>query len=224
MKIINIRQLRVRLSFSISIHWFKSYNFLAASYSWIYANIATSMRLLVFPQMNSKITEKLNSNCYIYCLCKNLRYLYKCNRTACWLFTENIAFHARQWTDLKNIKDKTVVVFSDVTLNTRNAYSASTGEFTAPVRGHYTFTLIISTTQGALFSTQLAINGNSVSCNHIKGVFQWKKNYEILSSTGISKMETNDVVTIRLFDTGVFANKMWSSFSGFFVVVEFMFK
>lgn len=91
------------------------------------------------------------------------------------MLPDRIAFHARQWTDLKNIKDKAVVVFADVTLNTKNAYIASTGEFTAPVRGHYTFTLTISTTQGALFSTQLAINGNSVCCNHIKGVFQWKK-------------------------------------------------
>lgn len=106
-------------------------------------------------------------------------------------------------------------MFADVTLNTKNAYIASTGEFTAPVRGHYTFTLTISTTQGALFSTQLAINGNSVCYNYIKGISSGKKNYEILSSTAISKMETNDVVTIRLYDTGVFAYKMWSSFSGF---------
>lgn len=76
---------------------------------------------------------------------------------------------------MKNIKDKAVVVFADVTLNTKNAYIASTGEFTAPVRGHYTFTLTISTTQGALFSTQLAINGNSVCYNYIKGISSGKK-------------------------------------------------
>lgn len=116
---------------------------------------------------------------------------------------------------IKNIfKKKTVDVFADVTFNTGNAYSATIGEFTAPVRGHYSFTLTISTTQGALFRTQLAINGKYDGYNHIKGNSTWQ-NYKTLSSIVIVKMETTDVVTIRLYDTVVFAYKMWSSFSGF---------
>lgn len=112
------------------------------------------------------------------------------------------------------LKKKTVDVFADVTFNTGNAYSATIGEFTAPVRGHYSFTLTISTTQGALFRTQLAIYGKYDGYNHIKGNSSGE-NYKTLSSIVIVKMETNDVVTIRLYDTGVFAYKMWSSFSGF---------
>lgn len=86
------------------------------------------MHLLVFPQMNPNMTEKLILNGDIYCFCKNLRYRYKCNLIACGFFLQRslLAFHARQLTDQKNIKDKTVVVFADVTLNTRNAYSATT--------------------------------------------------------------------------------------------------
>lgn len=97
-------------------------------------------------------------------------------------------------------------MFADVTLNTKNAYLASTGEFTAPVRGHYTFTLTISTTQGALFSTQLTINGNSVCYNHIKGISSGKKTTRSCPQPPLVKWRQM---------TGVFANKMWSSFSGF---------
>lgn len=87
------------------------------------------MRLLVYPQINPKVTEKLISNDDIYCLCNNLRYLYECNLIACGsFFTPIIPFHARLLTDQKNIKDKAVVVFADVTLNTGNAYSATTGD------------------------------------------------------------------------------------------------
>lgn len=108
-------------------------------------------------------------------------------------------------------QDKAVVVFADVTLNTGNAYSATTGEFTAHVKGHFFFTWTISTTQGALVSTQLVINGNSVGYNLINGRSNGQ-NYE----TSINvKMEENVVITRRLYETGVFAYKMLSSFSGF---------
>lgn len=86
-------------------------------------------------------------------------------------------------------------MFADVTLNTGNAYRPTTGEFTAPVRGHYSFTWTISTTQGALFNTQLVINGKSVGYNHINGRSSGQ-NYETSSSTVIVKMEKNDVVAI----------------------------
>lgn len=54
--------------------------------------------------------------------------------------TEIIVFHARLSTDQKNIKDKAAVVFVQVTLNTGNAYSATTSELTSPVKRHYSFT------------------------------------------------------------------------------------
>lgn len=173
------------------------------------------MRLLVYPQINPKVTEKLISNDDIYCLCNNLRYLHECNLIACGIFFYRD--HCVSCTAIdssEKYQDNAVVVFADVTLNTGNAYSATTGEFTAHVKGHFFFTWTISTTQGALVSTQLVINGNSVGYNLINGRSNGQ-NYETSSSTVNVKMEENDVITRRLYETRVFAYKMLSSFSGF---------
>lgn len=86
------------------------------------------------------------------------------------------------------------VIFSDVTLNTGNAYNATTGEFTAPVKGHYSFTWTITTNGGTLFSTQLVFNGKPVSYNYVNG--KHGVNHE---------MESNDVVSIRAYDQGELA-------------------
>eukprot|EP00105_Crassostrea_gigas_P004909 XP_011418278.1 PREDICTED: heavy metal-binding protein HIP [Crassostrea gigas] len=129
---------------------------------------------------------------------------------------EVIAFHARLSTNMRNIKDKDVVVFGTVTLNTGKGYNPTTGKFTAPSRGHYSFTWTIATDAGYMFSTQLVINGNPVSYNHVNGKTGSGNNYETGSSTVILKMEKNDVVSILLHDAGVFvARPDWSSFSGF---------
>eukprot|EP00105_Crassostrea_gigas_P004910 XP_011418280.1 PREDICTED: heavy metal-binding protein HIP-like [Crassostrea gigas] len=127
---------------------------------------------------------------------------------------EVIAFHARPSTDLRNLKDKDVVVFGTVTLNTGKGYNPTTGKFTAPSRGHYSFTWTIATRPGYMFSTQLVINGNPVSYTHVNGK-TGGNNYETGSSTVILKMEKNDVVSILLYYTGELAVGLWSSFSGF---------
>lgn len=127
---------------------------------------------------------------------------------------EVIAFHARLSTDQRNLKDKEVVVFGTVTLNTGNAYNPTTGKFTAPSRGHYSFTWTIATNAGYMFCTQLVINGKPVSYSHVNGK-TGGNNYETGSSTVILKMEKNDVVSILLYDAGEFARGHWSSFSGF---------
>eukprot|EP00105_Crassostrea_gigas_P004914 XP_011418284.1 PREDICTED: heavy metal-binding protein HIP [Crassostrea gigas] len=127
---------------------------------------------------------------------------------------EVIAFHARMSTDLRNLKDKDVVVFGTVTLNNGKAYNPTTGKFTAPSRGHYSFTWTIATYPGASFNTQLVINGKSVGYNHVNGRVGGNNN-EAGSSTVILKMEKNDVVSILTADTGESTRVMWSSFSGF---------
>ncbi|XP_052689295.1 cerebellin-1-like isoform X1 [Crassostrea angulata] len=127
---------------------------------------------------------------------------------------EVIAFHARMSTDQKNIKNRNVVVFGTVTLNTGKAYNPTASKFTAPSRGHYSFTWTIATYPGAMFNTQLVINGKSVSYNHVNGRVGGN-NYEAGSSTVILKMEKNDVVSILSADTGESARGLWSSFSGF---------
>lgn len=125
-----------------------------------------------------------------------------------------VAFHARLSTDQKNLKDKDVVVFGTITLNTGKAYNPATGKFTAPNRGHYSFTWTIASSPGARFSTQLVINSKPVSYSHVNGK-TGGNNYETGSSTVILKMEKNDVVSILAADTGESARGLWSSFSGF---------
>nr|XP_034314242.1 cerebellin-3 isoform X5 [Crassostrea gigas] len=127
---------------------------------------------------------------------------------------EVIAFHARLSTNLRNLKDKDVVVFGTVTLNTGKGYNPTTGKFTAPSRWHYSFTWTISTYPGASFNTQLVINGKPVSYSHVNGKTAGN-NYETGSSTVILKMEKKDVVSILLYDAGELARGDWSSFSGF---------
>lgn len=105
-------------------------------------------------------------------------------------------------------------MFADVTLNTGNAYNATTGEFTAPVRGHYSFTWTIATQSGAWFSTQLVINGKPIRYNHVNGKSHGA-NHETGSSFVILKMEKNDMVSIIMYQTGEIANGLWSSFSCF---------
>lgn len=113
---------------------------------------------------------------------------------------EVIAFHARLLTHQRNLKDKEVVVFADVKLNTGTAYNATTGEFTTPLRGHYSFTWTIATQSGAWFSTPLVINGKPISYNHVDGNSHGA-NHETRSSSVILKMEKNDVVPIIMYQT-----------------------
>ncbi|XP_052687897.1 cerebellin-3-like [Crassostrea angulata] len=125
-----------------------------------------------------------------------------------------VAFHARLSKDQKNLKGKDIVVFGTVTLNTAKAYNPTTGKFTAPNKGHYSFTWTIASSPGARFSTQLVINSKPVSYCHVDGK-TGGNNYETGSSTVILKMEKNDVVSILVYGAGELALWDWSSFSGF---------
>lgn len=132
----------------------------------------------------------------------------------CLFFADVVAFHARLSKDQKNLKEKDIVVFGTVTLNTAKAYNPTTGKFTAPNKGHYSFTWTIASSPGARFSTQLVINSKPVSYCHVDGK-TGGNNYETGSSTVILKMEKNDVVSILVYGAGELALWDWSSFSGF---------
>ncbi|XP_055999680.1 heavy metal-binding protein HIP-like [Ostrea edulis] len=126
-----------------------------------------------------------------------------------------IAFHARTSSSLQNVASYAVVVFGKVTLNTGGGYDTSTGKFTAPEDGIYSFTWTIATVAGKYFTTDIVINGKMIGYNHVNGASY--KNYETASTTAIINMEKNDKVWIRARNSGktTYAYQDSCSFSGF---------
>ncbi|XP_062619586.1 heavy metal-binding protein HIP-like [Saccostrea cucullata] len=105
-------------------------------------------------------------------------------------------------------QSKAVIIFKKITLNSGNAYNATTGKFTAPVDGIYSFSWTIATDAGQRLSTEIIHIDKPVSYNHVYG------NYETGSTTANIEMKKNEQVWIRAYEGG-FALTDWSSFSGF---------
>ncbi|XP_062602403.1 complement C1q tumor necrosis factor-related protein 2-like [Saccostrea cucullata] len=125
-----------------------------------------------------------------------------------------IAFNALLTSDQQRPANKAVIIFKKVTLNSGNAYDATTGKFTAPVDGIYSFTWTIATDAGKYLSTEILMNGKPVSYNHVNGR-SGSSNYESGSATANIEMKKNDQVWIRAYEGGGYARYTWSSFSGF---------
>ncbi|XP_062604463.1 complement C1q tumor necrosis factor-related protein 3-like, partial [Saccostrea cucullata] len=125
-----------------------------------------------------------------------------------------IAFHARIEKFKQNLAFKAVVIFGKVTLNAGKAYDGSTGKFTAPVNGIYSFTWTIATTPGRRFSTAIVRDDEIIGYNHVNGKVG-SNNSESGSATAIIKMAKSDKVWIRVQEHGEYAYALWSSFSGF---------
>ncbi|XP_062615499.1 heavy metal-binding protein HIP-like [Saccostrea cucullata] len=125
-----------------------------------------------------------------------------------------IAFHTLLSKRQENLGKSTVVVFGNVLLNTGNAYDGTTGKFTAPEDGIYSFTWTILTQPGKYFHTEMVLNGHIISYNYVNGV-SGNSHYSSGSSSAIIKMKKNDKIWIRTYGDGKFAYENWSSFSGF---------
>jgi hypothetical protein len=108
-----------------------------------------------------------------------------------------------------------VVVFGKATLNIGGGYDTSTGKFTAPKDGTYSFTWSISTHAGYFFTTEIVIDNKLIASNHVNGGSY--ANHETASATAIINMKKMDKVWIRLshYDKKVYAFKDLCSFSGF---------
>ncbi|XP_061195619.1 heavy metal-binding protein HIP-like [Saccostrea echinata] len=124
-----------------------------------------------------------------------------------------IAFNALLTADQKRPAKRAVIIFKKVTLNSGNAYDATTGKFTAPADGIFSFTWTIATNSGHLLSTEIVNNDKPVSYNHVNGR-HGNHNYETGSTTANIEMKKNEKVWIRAYEDG-YARPTWSSFSGF---------
>lgn len=105
------------------------------------------------------------------------------------------------------------IVFDTEVVDTNNNYNNSTGEYTAPVAGFYSFTAAAAWANSPSSVMQIYVNGNQTA-------------YGVLLSTGANLttcellLAANDVVTARLFtatsqtgNTGI----QYTRFSGFLV-------
>lgn len=69
---------------------------------------------------------------------------------------------------LENLKTQETVVFDEITLNEGNAYNKTSGIFTTPSDGLYSFTLTLSK-GGKLFITEIVKNGHPISYDYKDG-------------------------------------------------------
>ncbi|XP_061177032.1 complement C1q-like protein 3 [Saccostrea echinata] len=115
---------------------------------------------------------------------------------------------------MTNLRKNTIVVFGAVTLNSGNAYDSTTGKFTAPDDGIYSFMWTILTKGGNYFNTKIVLNGNFIGYNYADGV-SGSSNWASGSSSAVIKMRKNDKVWISTYSEEKYAYSEWSSFSGF---------
>ncbi|XP_062582158.1 complement C1q tumor necrosis factor-related protein 3-like [Saccostrea cucullata] len=126
-----------------------------------------------------------------------------------------IAFHARTSKTLTNLASNAVVVFGKVTLNVGSAYDGTTGKFTAPRDGIYSFTWTGVTSAGSWFNTVIVHNNNLIAYNIADGN-AGSRTMSAGSATAIIKMKKGDKVWIRpKGGQARFGYGDWCSFSGF---------
>lgn len=81
--------------------------------------------------------------------------------------TDIVVFQLSLNNFLENLKTQETVVFDEITLNEGNAYNKTSGIFTTPFDGLYSFTLTLS--KGKLFITEIVKNGHPISYNYNDG-------------------------------------------------------
>ncbi|KAK3094874.1 hypothetical protein FSP39_007379 [Pinctada imbricata] len=123
----------------------------------------------------------------------------------------NVAFSAYLTNRIDGGPLARVIAYSGVVTSIGGGYNATTGIFTAPRSGNYAFLWSCLTAPGAIFDSELMVNGLRKSlnnCNNRDGVSQ-------LTCTGMAivKMKYGDKAYIRSI-FGEFLYEDWSWFHG----------
>ncbi|XP_052678302.1 heavy metal-binding protein HIP-like [Crassostrea angulata] len=127
---------------------------------------------------------------------------------------DTIAFQSTLTKHLVNLKSHETVIFEKVSLNEGKAYDKTSGIFTAPSDGIYSFTWTTLTKTGKTFITDIVRNGEMIIRNFSDG--RGRDGYAMSTSHANIKMKKGDKVWIRAHGTwGQYADGgEWCFFSG----------
>lgn len=119
-----------------------------------------------------------------------------------------------------NLKTRETVIFNQASLNRGSAYNTTTGKFTAPADGVYSFSWTTMSDAEKYFITEIVFNSSPMACNFTDGRGRTKNAGNVMSSSNvIIEMRTGDKVWIRTHHNyGQFArcgDWQWCIFSGF---------
>ncbi|XP_060593958.1 A disintegrin and metalloproteinase with thrombospondin motifs adt-1-like [Ruditapes philippinarum] len=133
-----------------------------------------------------------------YCDGKDMK-VTACNTGTC---VPNIIFNAYHITDLSPVVNQTMV-FTQILFNDGNAYDSSTGVFTAPINGTYTFSaqLCVQTKSNMNFGikvndrTLVAKYGYEENCRLLQTVARIKENDKVTVQWGRWSYPNTDIIT-----------------------------
>lgn len=109
--------------------------------------------------------------------------------------SETVVFQSSLTKTMTNMKNEETVIFDDVSLNEGKAYDRTTGIFTAPSDGFFSFTWATLTKGGHYFITEIVHNGQRMAYNHNDG--RGIDIYSMSTSHANIKMKNGDKVWIR---------------------------
>uniref|UniRef100_K1QYK6 Complement C1q tumor necrosis factor-related protein 3 n=1 Tax=Magallana gigas TaxID=29159 RepID=K1QYK6_MAGGI len=105
---------------------------------------------------------------------------------------DTIAFQSTITKHLVNLKAKETVIFDKVSLNEGNAFDKTSGVFTAPSDGIYSFTWTTLTSAGKTFITEIVRNGEMITRNFSDG--RGRDGFAMSTSHANIKMKKGDKV------------------------------
>lgn len=119
---------------------------------------------------------------------------------------------------MENLGTSQTVKFNQVSLNVGDAYNTTTGKFTAPVDGLYSFSWTTMSNIGKYFITEIVLNSIPMAYNYTDSRGR-TAGYSMSSSHANIKMKKGDEVWIRTHhnygQNALCGYGQWCNFSGF---------